>query len=195
MSTPAELMNTPGFLPEPSGLNRGSQSRFANDGNLYVQFHILPIMNEGKSKEADRMVYEDRLFVRIMVPGDKHSIIDRQATREDKERFRTYLDAFESGKSQEAKGTPLSVMPWLTPSQVEEYKYFNIYTIEQLAGVADSAGQKFMLFHEHKRKAQQFLQGVVPENVQKELDSRDEVIAELQRKLDILLAAEPETEA
>ena len=195
MSTPTELMNTQGFLPEPRGLNKQNQSRFANDGNLYVQFHIEPVMQELKSKQADRMVFEDKLFVRIMVPGDKHSIIDRQATSQDRQRFKKYLEAFQSGRDQEAIGTPLSVMPWLTPSMVAEYKYFNIHTIEQLANVADSAGQKFILFHEHKRKAEQFMQGVVPENVQKELDSRDEQIAELERKLSILLAAEETAEA
>lgn len=183
MSTPAE------FLPDTDWKTQSPDQRYAADAALYVQFHVKAVMNEHASKEAERMIFTDTLYIRIMVPGDKHSIVDRPATADDKKRFGRYLDAFKNGLEMEDQGTPLTVVPWLSPSQVEEYKYFNIYTVEQLAEVGDNVGQKFRQFNEHKRRATEFVQGMVPENVRVELNERDERIAELEAKLAELLEA------
>ncbi len=46
----------------------------------------------------------------------------------------------------------------MTPSKVEEYKFFNITTVEQLAGASDAVGQKFFGFSEDKRAANNFIE-------------------------------------
>ena len=182
MSTPADVLNS-GLLPEPSGLLNQIQQRYAEDASLHVQFHVEAVHNEFQSEALGRVVFEDKVFIRIMVPGDKTSIVDRQATPEDKRRFSAQFAKFREDQEQTDTGTPLTMVPWLTPAQAAEYKFFNIFTVEQLAECPDSNGQKFVKFFEHKAKAKGFLEGLVPDNVQKELDARDEQITEQKNQL------------
>jgi hypothetical protein len=55
-------------------------------------------------------------------------------------------------------GTRLEVVPWLSRSKVEEYKFFSILTVEQLAAASDSVGQKFPGFYGDRDKAIKFLE-------------------------------------
>ena len=78
----------------------------------------------------------------------------------------------------------------MTPSKVEEYKYFSIHTVEQLAAASDSVGQKFFGFQEDKRSANAFLEiakGNAPfERMNNELKERDAKIEEMQSQIEAL---------
>ena len=58
----------------------------------------------------------------------------RPARQLDKARFARQYQAFKAGKEDQQSGTPLNVVPFMTPAKAEEYKFFNIATVEQLAG-------------------------------------------------------------
>ena len=131
--------------------------RYAMDNRLHVQFYSRPVLMHRLSEENGRPIYQDVDHVRILVPGDKLSIIDRVASTDDHSRFAAHWEKYKAGKGEEIIGTRLEAVPWMTRSKVEEYKFFNLHTVEQLAHASDSVGQKFPSFHSDKQKAIQFL--------------------------------------
>jgi len=132
--------------------------RYAADDKLYVQFYSRPMIQQGESEKQQRPVYADVCHVRIYVPGDKLSVIDRVASSDDKQRFAAHYAKYTAGEGNEVVGTRLEVVPFMSRSKVEEYKYFQIHTVEQLAAASDSVGQKFQGFQQDKQRAQKFLE-------------------------------------
>lgn len=181
---------TPTIFEEPSLMSRPDESRFSHDDKLYVEFSREPVLHPGKSREEGRAIYEERDFVRIHVPGDKTSVIHRQVTDQDVQRFQTRYDKWKSGQSEAVSGTPLNALPGMTPSKVEEYKFFKIVTIEQLADANDQLGQKFMSFQADKQRAKQFIEatkGNAPiEKMNEELQKRDTEIENLRTMIEAL---------
>lgn len=175
---------------EPS-LIKPNESRFAGDERLYIEFFREPMMNPGKSRESGRAVYEERDFVRIHVPGDKTSVVVKPMNEFYAQRFRTRYEKWKAGKDEAIVGTPLTALPGMTPAKVEEYKYFKVVTIEQLAEAPDGLGQKFMSFHADKQRAKSFLEvakGNAPiEKMNAELAKRDEEIEMLKTQVNALL--------
>jgi hypothetical protein len=154
------------------------EARFSEDKRLYVQFYTRPMMQVGESRDANRPIYRDITHIRILVPGDKLNIIDRVASEDDISRFADHYAKFTAGQGQEVVGTRLDVVPWMTRSKVEEYKYFNIYTVEQLAEASDSVGQKFQGFHSDRDRAKKFLEASSGTNAR--ITELERMIAELQ---------------
>jgi hypothetical protein len=183
---------TPTMFDEPTHLARPDESRYAHDARLYVEFSREPVMHPGKSREAGRAVYEERDFIRIHVPGDKTSVIHRQVTEQDAQRFADRYAKWKAGQAEAVTGTPLSSLPTMTPSKVEEYKFFKITTVEQLADANDNLGQKFMGFHSDKQRAKAFLEVAANnapiERMNSELQKRDAEIENLKTMVEALQA-------
>jgi len=158
-----------------------TEPRYAMDSKLHVQFYIRPVLSETKSEEAQRPIFLDIEHVRILVPGDKLNIIDRIASPDDKARFADHYKKFKAGIGEQIVGTRLEAVPWMTRSKVEEYKYFGIFTVEQLASASDETGQKFPGFQADKQKALKFLDATTGTNAQ--LDELRKQVAELTAKL------------
>lgn len=176
----AEVSDAPGL----------DESRFAGDARLHVHFFRKPVLQPGLSREEGRAIYREVDYVRILSPGDKLSIIERPVDEIDARRFADRYEKWKAGAGNVIEGTPLSSLPNMTPSKVEEYKFFNIHTVEQLAHAADSVGQKFFGFNDDKRRAAAFLEiakGNAPiEKMNEELKARDTKIDELQAQLEAL---------
>lgn len=161
------------------------------DEKLVIRFEDYPHLNDAKSREANRPVFEMVPYIRIMVPGDKDMVVHRPVREGDKTRFaRAYLQ-FQAGQSQ-VQGTPLSEWPKVTRAQVEELKYFNIRTIEELANASDGNIQRFAGVSQLRTDARQhlkLLQEAEPLNrMQAELATRDEQIAAMQAQIAALSA-------
>lgn len=165
---------TPTFLEEPT-LIKSDEGRFAEDNRLYIEFYRAPFLHQGKSQQEGRAVYEERDCIRIHVPGDKLSVIDRPVDEIDRVRFADRYNKWKAGQGEAVVGTPLSALPGMTPAKVEEYKYFKVVTVEQLAGAPDALGQKFMGFTQDKQRAKAFMEvaaGNAPiEKLQSEIDA------------------------
>lgn len=163
------------------------ESRFEGDDRLHVTFSRKPMLQSGLSREAGRAIYKEVDFIRIMVPGDKLSIVERPVDEIDRRRFGGKYEKWLAGAGNAIEGTPLSSLPTMTQAKVEEYKFFGIHTVEQLAGAADSVGQKFFGFNEDKRRANAFIElakGNAPlEKMNEELKKRDADIEELRAQL------------
>jgi len=162
------------------------------DKKLYVQFYVRAHLDQGKTAEAGRPIYYDREYVRIIAPGDKTNIVDRPVRDLDRTRFPQHYARFKQGMTEQTVGTPLTVVGWLTPAQIEELAYFKIKTVEQLAYVADSVASKMAGLQGLKQKASAFLEaakGQAPlTKMQAELESRDAQIAALMARLETLEA-------
>jgi hypothetical protein len=139
--------------------DRGDENsnRFAADAKLHVRFYSKPKYNPDRSAEENRPIYEDTVYVEIMMPGEKHNIIQRPAgSMRDDLRFPKQWLLFKAGQADQIVGTPLKVLPFLSEAQIEEFAYFKIRTVEQLADLSDSVS--FMGAQEYKRKAKGFLE-------------------------------------
>lgn len=185
-----DLLNDPfSNSAQTGGVRPEDDGRFQNDKKLHVRFFVKPMMNRSKSRQANRPIYEEIEMIEIMVPGDKHSIPVRRARQLDKARFSRQYQAFKAGKEDQQSGTPLNVVPFMTPAKAEEYKFFHIFTVEQLAGAADSSGAagSVMGFQGDKQKAQAYLQmaeGNAPIlQLQDKLEEKDLQIASMQDQL------------
>ncbi len=178
-------------ITEQAMLGEGDQARFAGDDKLFVTFFNHPRKNEAKTLEEGRPIYNDEAYVRIMVPGDKDSIVIRPARDMDKHRFAKQWAAFESGDAAEQEGTPLRAWPMITRSQVEELKFFGVHTVEQLADLADVHVQKFMGVGQLKQQAQAFIQAAKESapmaQLNAALEERDNEIAAQQQAIDELM--------
>lgn len=184
-----DLLNDPFSKSNFGGVRAEDDGRFQNDKKLHVRFFVKPMMNRAKSRKAGRPIYEELEMIEIMVPGDKHCIPTRPARQLDKARFSRQYQAFKAGKEDQQSGTPLNVVPFMTPAKAEEYKFFNIATVEQLAGAADSsaAAGAVMGFQGDKQKAAAYLQmaeGNAPIlEMQQKLEDRDNQIAAMQEQM------------
>lgn len=156
-----DILNNP-FSNEANagGIRAEDDDRFAADNKLHVRFYGRTEMHAAQSREAGRPIYEEIDFVEIMVPGDKHSIVDRHATELDKRRFSRQFAAYKAGKTDQTIGTPLSALPFMSEAKAQEYKFFNITTAEQLSAAAESstAAGAIMGFNGDKQKATAYLQ-------------------------------------
>jgi hypothetical protein len=133
----------------------------AEGHGLHVEFYIDALQNGFKTEEAGRPIFEDREFVRILIPGDNKTIIERHASDEDKQRFALEYARFKNGMKEldQMGGTPLSQWPAISRSMLKEFAYFNIHTVEQLAGLSDIGKQSFgMGASEWSAKAKAYLE-------------------------------------
>lgn len=136
--------------------NDFNSGRFANDDKLHVVFYMRPWLNEEKSVVANRPIYEDKEYIRILIPGDKQNIVDRVAEDFDRQRFPTHYAKFKAGVEQ-ITGTPLLNTGIFSPAKCEEYVAIGIRTAEQMAGAADNLAPRIMGFHGDKQAAQRWL--------------------------------------
>jgi len=183
---------TPTIFEEPSDWAKPDETRFAADNKLYVEFFRKPVLQPGKSRDAGRAVYEEVDYVRIHVPGDKSSVIERPVSQMDIFRFQDRYNKWKAGQEEAVTGTPLTALPGMTPSKVEEYKFFKLVTVEQLAEANDNLGAKFMSFQQDKQRAKAFLEvaknNAPIERMNEELAKRDAELEELRAMVTTLQA-------
>jgi hypothetical protein len=184
---------TPTIFDEPSDFSKPDETRFAADNKLYIEFFRKPVMQPGKSREAGRAVYEEVDYVRIHVPGDKSSVIERPLSQQDIFRFQDRYNKWKAGQEEAVTGTPLSALPGMNASKVEEYKFFKIITVEQLADANDNLGGKFMSFQQDKQRAKAFMEVAANnapiEKMNAELQKRDAEIENLRTMVEALQAS------
>ncbi|CAB4136667.1 hypothetical protein UFOVP312_40 [uncultured Caudovirales phage] len=183
---------TPTIFEEPSDWAKPDESRFAMDNKLYVEFFRKPVLQPGKSREAGRAVYEEIDYVRIHVPGDKSSVVERPVNQQDIFRFQERYNKWKAGQEEAVTGTPLTALPGMNPSKIEEYKFFKLVTVEQLAEANDNLGGKFMSFQQDKQRAKVFLEvaknNAPIEKMNEELAKRDAELDELRAMITTLQA-------
>lgn len=130
------------------------EARDAADKNTHARFFLHPMLNQEKSDAAGRPIYEDTEYVEIYTPGNQTNVPRRPARQMDRDRFHRQYRLFKQGDEVQQVGTPLSVVPWLTRSQVEELKFFRITSVEALAEVNDDVCTRMPGLFKLKQRAQ-----------------------------------------
>lgn len=146
------------------------------DDRLFVQFYMGTIPNPIRSEEAGHPVFDEVPFVKIIVPGDKNTVIDTKVENSHKQRFSRAWEQFQRNEEQVASGWPLKEWPGITRAQAEELRHLNIVTVEQLAELADVHGSRIMGYHELKRKAQTALAVAKDQSAAQRLASENELL-------------------
>lgn len=109
-----------------------------------VRFFKKDKLNEEKTKEAGRPIFDMLDKIEIISPGDKTNIVEKWATDEHRREYRAVYQAFLNDQSQEAaSGTPLRIPGSIPPERIAEYNYGKVFTCEQLAAIPDSNLQHF----------------------------------------------------
>lgn len=129
-----------------------------------------------------RPVFRDATLVWIQKPGDRDNINVREANEQDKNRFPQQYANFLKGEAEAVIGTPLNQVPWVSPALREEFAFFGIRTVEQLATLPDGVAQKFQGIHQLRERAKKYVSSAEQakpfEEVHEELKIRDTVIEE-----------------
>jgi hypothetical protein len=105
-------------------------------------FYMKDVKNNFKSNEAGHPVYDKKEYVRVVIPGDRNSVPDREVRESDKSRWPKLYVAFKNNQELAPDGMPLEKWPLVDINQVEFLKHWNIRTVEQLANINDMHIQK-----------------------------------------------------
>lgn len=134
------------------------------DTRLAVKFEKREVQDMVKTLEENRPIFKDVVFIKIVVPGDSLTEIDRPMGDFDKNRFpvqwASYLNR--QGEEQSYSGTSLKEWPLITKSQAEELRGLKFHTVESIAMATDQAIQKIGMLsgmspYSFREKAQSFL--------------------------------------
>jgi len=148
-----------------------------NRGKMAVFFHAVQVRNNFKSDAEKRPIFEERIFIKKLVPGDSTLIVDRPMREQDMEDFPIEWARFEQKKEQKVAGTPIDAWSAVSETQKAEFKALNIFTIDQFANLPDVAGDKIMGFNDLRSKARTFIMAA------QDSQMMDKIRAEMDKKL------------
>jgi len=181
---------TPTF--EHNAMDFEQSREHEGDSKLFVVFYKATELNEAKSLEAGRPVHDEVDLVKIIIPGQRDSVVAK-ADYGYQSRFPKQWAQYKAKADQIGSGTPLSEVTWLSLAQVADLRAMNVHTVEQLANLPDSSAHVFMGFQGLKQRAAAFLEAAAGNapllKLQSELESRDAKIAELEAAVAQLAAA------
>ena len=153
-----------------------------DDRGVIAEFKVEPVLMGFKSKEANREIYEDREFVRILVKGNDKMEVVAEVTDQHRRRFPFQYERFKAGMAQLKSGTPIDRVPGISPSTVKNYISLNIRTIEDLAEVGDNVLDNLgMGARDNREKAIKYLANgrVANDEAASKVRALEEKVAEL----------------
>ena len=164
---------------------------------LYARFHTKAIQDPVATLKEGRPIFTEAEYVEIRVAGDKSSVINRPVRLgahldHDNNRFSREYNLFKQGLAQVIEGTPLSEWPMISQSQVKELEFFDVKTVELLAGMPDTAVQNFVGVAALREKARDYIatakKGASSAQLAAELGARDATIDAQQAQIDEMQA-------
>lgn len=111
-----------------SAMNKGVTPEFKKEA----------IINERESEQQGRAVYDDVEIVHIHVAGDSNSIHSTLVDSAVKNRFpEQYAHWKRTEEGRHITGTPLKMWPMASPSFIREMEAISIFSVDDLANIAD----------------------------------------------------------
>ena len=129
----------------------------SNRGKMAVFFHAVQVQNNFLTAQEKRPIFQERIFLKKLVPGDNTLTIDRPMREQDIEDYPVEWARFEQKKEATVAGTPIEVWNAISETQKAEFKALNIFTIDQFAQLDDIVGNKIMGFNDLREKARAFI--------------------------------------
>jgi hypothetical protein len=108
-----------------------------SDNDAFVTFFNKPELVQGKSDQNGHPVYEDMLFVKVEYPGNKLTKFEQPATEDHMQRWPNAYRRFKDQSNDVVIGWRLEEWPVMSRSDVENYKQYRIFTVEQLSAIMD----------------------------------------------------------
>lgn len=106
-------------------------------GQMPRPLHGIPQFYIESRKTADGQFINVEM-IRILTPGDNKATPEHKMTDALREKYRPWYDRWKKGLTETTSGVPLEMWAALTPAQVHHLKSMNIFSVEQLAEVADN---------------------------------------------------------
>ena len=161
----------------------------AADARLLVRFFVKAKQDPERTAAEGRPIFKEAEFIQIMVAGDRNASHIRPVAPGDKLRFGKQYDHWKKTQNNEMlTGTPLEAWGVLSLAQAEEYRYFGVRTIEQMAELRDDIVLKIPGATKLKQRAREFLdisRSEAPlKAVNAELEKRDNEIATLRKAIE-----------
>ena len=128
-----------------------------NRGKMAVFFHAVQVQHNFKTAQEKRPIFQERIFLKKLVPGDNTLTIDRPMREQDIEDYPVEWARFEQKKEETVPGTPIEVWSAVSETQKAEFKALNLFTIDQFAQLSDIVGNKIMGFNDLRDKARAFI--------------------------------------
>ena len=136
--------------------------------------------------------------MRIVIPGDKNTIIDQRAKDDHRARFTRQWLYYQSQQGEAAAqeiGTPLSQWHKDSPEEINrdhiaELSILKFVTVEQLALASDQQLQRIMGGVGLRERARQYLNRKNRHEASAELETTKKQLAELQAQMQALMATE-----
>jgi hypothetical protein len=154
------------------------------------------VQNKSASEAEGRPVFYDREMVRILVPGDRLTESVQIVRDEHRQRWPREYAAFKANEEAPLNGTPISQLPGMTASQVEELKFMKVHTIEDLASLPDELLSKVAPMNGKplREKAQRWIEaanGAAPmEKLAAENDQLRTMMSEMQARMEAMEKAQ-----
>lgn len=114
---------------------------YGDDSSLHVKFYVRELLNERLSEESGRPIYESKEFIQIMFPGNDKTVFDQPVNDNFRHRFPEQYARFKEGQQHVVVGSLLEHLPNFNLEYKEYLNSKKIYTVEQLAGLADASLQ------------------------------------------------------
>lgn len=122
----------------PQGYAPDGTAIFGKDDQSMVKFFRHPRLGKFASTEAGMPVYDNVEMVEVIQPGEKEGT-KVVATEWHRRRFPRQYEAYKQGVEMSETGTPLDHLFPAEPSTIQTLKGFHVFTIQQLAGLTDTA--------------------------------------------------------
>ncbi len=111
-------------------------------GRLVIRFEVVAKEDATASAAANHPVFKDVEYIEKRVPGDKQNVVFRPVNKEDIREFEQQYKHWKSGQNTDGiNGMPLLNWPPIQRSQVEHLAFNGVRSVEDLAGLSDSACQ------------------------------------------------------
>jgi len=108
----------------------------------YVKFELRSVEDREKSIEAGHVVFKDVAYA-VITPQGGNLVVDREVTPwladlnkrgdENAEHYEKIYEAWKAGNDAPVDGTRIQDWPSITPAQVDQLKYANCLSVEDLA--------------------------------------------------------------
>jgi len=140
------------------------------------RFYIKSVRNETESKRTGSVVYEDREYVELRVPGDKLNIIVTKVDDGHRRRWPQYYKAFVENRVLKPEGFPLNAWAVATPALISTLADMNCHTVEQLASLSETSLPRFQGMLKIQQQAREFLKSKEDAQVISQLQHTNETL-------------------
>lgn len=156
-------------------------------GRQFVKFYHKKFYNAFQTSQTGQPVWEEKLMVKIVTPGDKTEY-DGLAHDYHKRAYFVQYTRFREGKG-EPEGTPIEHAEFLLGPESVDLKYLGVHTIEQMAEASDVLCEQVTRGYELREHARVWCKITHGQSL---LDSTKKMSAELSAARDQIVRLEAE---